>query len=208
MAHPSSEFNDAEVLRTCLQMLGDEGSKQEVRVAVETLLKLSRNLSNNPGDEKYRKIRKENKAIHDKLLRFDGAKEFLLAMGWTEVDDLLMYLEDHDLSITTSILEEHLHTLPPPPQNTATAATAATPAPPSETAAWTQAELKERDEKLEKEKKRRMEEHQRMKKEREAIKKQINEDRKDTKTREVKESRARQLNFGANVKKFENKGGG
>ncbi|XP_071088629.1 UBX domain-containing protein 6-like [Haliotis cracherodii] len=205
MAHPSSEFNDPEVLRTCLQMLGDEGSKQEVRVAVETLLKLSRNLSNNPGDEKYRKIRKENKAIHDKLLRFDGAKEFLLAMGWTEVDDLLMYLEDHDLSITTSILEEHLHTLPPPPQNTAPAAT---PAPPSETAAWTQAELKERDEKLEKEKKRRMEEYQRMKKEREAIKKQINEDRKDTKTREVKESRARQLNFGANVKKFENKGGG
>ncbi|XP_046558720.1 UBX domain-containing protein 6-like [Haliotis rubra] len=207
MAHPSSEFNDPEVLRTCLQMLGDEGSKQEVRVAVETLLKLSRNLSSHPGDEKYRKIRKENKAIHEKLLKFDGAKEFLLAMGWTEIDDMLMYLEDHDLSVTTNILEEHLHTLPPP-QSAATSPPAASPAAPTETAAWTEAELKQRDEKLEKEKKRRMEEYQRMKKEREAIKKQIKEDRKDTQTREVKDSHARQLNFGANVKKFENRGGG
>ncbi|XP_046560666.1 uncharacterized protein LOC124269675 [Haliotis rubra] len=128
-------------------------------------------------------------------------------MGWTEIDDMLMYLEDHDLSVTTNILEEHLHTLPPP-QSAATSPPAASPAAPTETAAWTEAELKQRDEKLEKEKKRRMEEYQRMKKEREAIKKQIKEDRKDTQTREVKDSHARQLNFGANVKKFENRGGG
>ena len=43
------------------------------------------NVQSNPTEEKYRTIRKENKAFKDKVWKFESCQQFLFALGWIEV---------------------------------------------------------------------------------------------------------------------------
>ncbi|XP_041359073.1 UBX domain-containing protein 6-like isoform X2 [Gigantopelta aegis] len=195
MADAVSE--DIDSLKTCLLLLEDESEKDELRSALDILFKVHQNLLKNPGEEKYRQLRKENKAIKEKLLKFDGAKEFLLAAGWTEVDELLMYVDESNVQVdrVLQVIEEKLHTLPPVNNIKPVVETHSS---------WSADELRRKEQLIEEDKKRRMEEYKRVKKEKAAIKQQIQADRKDSNSREVKESHATNLNCGT-FKKFENK---
>jgi len=48
------------------------------------------NIQHNPADEKYRKIRKENKSFHSKVWRWESAQHFLYAVGWIDVGVLFV----------------------------------------------------------------------------------------------------------------------
>lgn len=80
--------------------------------AVSILLKLLRNISENPTQEKFRSIKKSNKAIASKLLNCVGILEILQEIGYTELDnDNLVYSlnEDERLEITLIMTEVVLH---------------------------------------------------------------------------------------------------
>ena len=46
------------------------------------LLKITENIINNPGEAKYRLLKLTNSAVQNKLLAYDGVKEFLEALGF------------------------------------------------------------------------------------------------------------------------------
>ncbi|KAL4226210.1 UBX domain-containing protein 6 [Mactra antiquata] len=64
-----------------------------VKVCIDTLCKYLDNIINNPGEEKFRKIRISNKAFSERIASLEGTEEFLQAAGF-EVK--LLPFEDHD----------------------------------------------------------------------------------------------------------------
>ena len=50
-------------------------------------MKLANNILNNPKEEKFRKIKKSNKAIKAKLLSIKQVEEVIVGMGFTNVDE-------------------------------------------------------------------------------------------------------------------------
>ena len=48
---------------------------------------ICRNVTDHPTEEKYRTLRKENKAFKDKVWRYEGCQQFLFSTGWIEVND-------------------------------------------------------------------------------------------------------------------------
>ncbi|XP_078741515.1 UBX domain-containing protein 6, partial [Lampetra fluviatilis] len=56
--------------------------KERVRLAVETLTRYLDNIIANPDEEKFKKIRLENKVYKDRLAGLDGPLEFLQAAGF------------------------------------------------------------------------------------------------------------------------------
>ena len=53
----------------------------------EILMKLIGNILNTPQDEKFRILKKSNKAIQTKLLSLKGIPELIKALGYTDVDE-------------------------------------------------------------------------------------------------------------------------
>jgi len=51
---------------------------------VETLSKMVHNVIDNPGEEKYRRVRCTNEAFKTRVLAVKGGEEFLRAAGWRE----------------------------------------------------------------------------------------------------------------------------
>ncbi|GAB1597388.1 UBX domain-containing protein 6-like [Argonauta hians] len=57
-------------------------NKEAVQVCVDILTKYIDNLINNPTEEKFRKIRLNNRAFQEKVYPIEGSEEFLLACGF------------------------------------------------------------------------------------------------------------------------------
>lgn len=63
-----------------------EGNSKNVYIhGIEILLKLLDNILNFPENEKYRRIRLDNKIIKDKLLKIRGMMFVLKSIGFCEV---------------------------------------------------------------------------------------------------------------------------
>eukprot|EP00656_Telonema_subtile_P011423 TRINITY_DN1565_c0_g1_i10.p1 TRINITY_DN1565_c0_g1~~TRINITY_DN1565_c0_g1_i10.p1 ORF type:complete len:162 (+),score=45.32 TRINITY_DN1565_c0_g1_i10:132-617(+) len=86
------------------------------------------NIVKNPTEEKFRTIHLSNQAIQSRLLSAQGSLEFLVAAGFVQVDDTMIYLEQ-DVSLivdAVACLERaHLACAPvapaqPPPAQTET----------------------------------------------------------------------------------------
>lgn len=69
----------------------EDNSKSCYIDGLEILIKLISNVISFPSDAKFRKIRKENKTIREKLLSLKGMTELLLDIGFTEVGVLLVF---------------------------------------------------------------------------------------------------------------------
>ena len=54
-------------------------------MCVDTLVKYLDNIINNPADEKYRKIRKSNKAFTERVASLEGTDIYLSAVGFQPV---------------------------------------------------------------------------------------------------------------------------
>ena len=55
---------------------------EKVKVCIETICKYMDNIIANPQEEKFRKIRLNNKAFQDRILPLEGTQEFLQAVGF------------------------------------------------------------------------------------------------------------------------------
>ena len=60
--------------------------RDRVRMALETLQKIIGNVLGAPNEPKFRSLKVENKAIHDKVLSCPGGRALLLSAGFEEVD--------------------------------------------------------------------------------------------------------------------------
>lgn len=58
-------------------------NKEKVKVCIETLVKYLDNIINNPTEEKFWKIRQNNKVFQEKVAGMKGTEEFLLAAGFS-----------------------------------------------------------------------------------------------------------------------------
>ena len=66
------------IIHTC------NSPRDKVEVCVETLCKYIDNIVNNPTEQKFRKIRKSNKAFRERVAALEGSEEFLQGCGFQE----------------------------------------------------------------------------------------------------------------------------
>jgi len=72
-------------------------------MAQKTMIKLLTNIVKNPDNENFRQIHMTNKAIQDRVMKAAGAKEFLMAAGFVEIDSMLLLLEDDIVRLPEAI---------------------------------------------------------------------------------------------------------
>ena len=58
--------------------------KEKVRMCIDILMKYLDNIMKHPGEEKYCRIRVENKAFQEKVAPINGSVEFLQAAGFEQ----------------------------------------------------------------------------------------------------------------------------
>lgn len=101
-------------LISCLIIQNCNSKKNRIDACVETLGKYLENIINNPEEEKYQKIRMQNRIFQDKVAPIEGALEFLNAAGFhqkkllnndKEDDFLIRNADDCDIENITMLLE-------------------------------------------------------------------------------------------------------
>ncbi|XP_055610733.1 UBX domain-containing protein 6 [Uranotaenia lowii] len=92
------QLQHEKALSACL-IIFNCNPKEKVDICVETLIKVLENISQNPNEEKYKKLRKNNRLVCDKIIVCEGALEFLHGAGFAEItiDDepYLIWSEDN-----------------------------------------------------------------------------------------------------------------
>lgn len=83
-AQAQSTFDTCFALLNQLQTQCDMGS---LRNSVTTLFKVITNIQNNPMEPKFRKLSKTSKALNEKILQFQAARQFIMAAGFREEPD-------------------------------------------------------------------------------------------------------------------------
>merc|ERR1711865_271333 len=79
------------------------GSLAAFSTASKTATTLLSNIVKNPDEQKFRTIHSSNKAIQSRLLSHSGAGDFLLAVGFVQVDDTFVFLSDDTAAITAGL---------------------------------------------------------------------------------------------------------
>ncbi|XP_048264580.1 UBX domain-containing protein 6 isoform X1 [Bombus terrestris] len=101
-------------LISCLIIQNCNSKKNRINACVETLGKYLENIINNPEEEKYQKIRMQNRIFQDKVAPIEGALEFLNAAGFhqkkllnndKEDDFLIRNADNCDIENITMLLE-------------------------------------------------------------------------------------------------------
>jgi hypothetical protein len=71
-------------LQTAINTLKQQASPAETSAAIRTLFTILRNVIDHPNEDKYRRLRKGNPNIHNKVAKYEGAVEVLQAVGFAE----------------------------------------------------------------------------------------------------------------------------
>ncbi|GIX70183.1 UBX domain-containing protein 6 [Caerostris extrusa] len=71
-------------LTACLIIHTVNQNKEKIQIGVETLARYLTNILDNPEEEKYRKIRLNNKVFQERIIGLEGASEFLAAAGFSK----------------------------------------------------------------------------------------------------------------------------
>ncbi|XP_055379915.1 UBX domain-containing protein 6 [Condylostylus longicornis] len=79
------QLENETALTACL-IIQNCNAKEKAEQCVETLRKYIENLINHPDEEKYHKIRMNNKIFCEKVRYIEGALEFLRAAGFQEIE--------------------------------------------------------------------------------------------------------------------------
>lgn len=69
-------------LTSCLIMHTCNSNREKIRIGIQTLSKYLGNIVENPTEDKYRKIRVNNKVFQERVACLEGAHDFLLAAGF------------------------------------------------------------------------------------------------------------------------------
>jgi len=86
----SSKQNSLEKVQECLTMILTNNEDDKVIAGLDILHKLISNILKNPTDQKFRVLKKSNKAIQAKLLSLQPSGviiEMVEALGYTSLDD-------------------------------------------------------------------------------------------------------------------------
>ncbi|PBC30785.1 UBX domain-containing protein 6 [Apis cerana] len=110
-------------LTSCLIIRNCNSKKEKVDICIETLGKYLENIINYPEEEKYKKIRMQNKIFQDKVMPIEGALEFLNAAGFRQKkilnndkeEDFLIWSADNCSIEDVTTLFEALKTAQPIP---------------------------------------------------------------------------------------------
>eukprot|EP00747_Dinoflagellata_sp_TGD_P165690 gnl/TRDRNA2_/TRDRNA2_187334_c0_seq1.p1 gnl/TRDRNA2_/TRDRNA2_187334_c0~~gnl/TRDRNA2_/TRDRNA2_187334_c0_seq1.p1 ORF type:complete len:299 (-),score=110.76 gnl/TRDRNA2_/TRDRNA2_187334_c0_seq1:117-1013(-) len=109
-----------------LNEIDKETLPSQAREVKETLMKIMRNIVQNPGEAKFKMLKKENKMVSEKILKCKSAVSLLLAVGFEDTGATFMCPATADLEtmqVTVDLLEALLLSSPEP------APAAADPAP-------------------------------------------------------------------------------
>lgn len=77
---------------------------KERRQCVETLIRIFRNVEQNPEEEKYRRLKTTNKTFNGDVWRHDAAQELLLLTGWELGDEAVHLPQGIRLTDTLQLL--------------------------------------------------------------------------------------------------------
>ena len=96
-----------------LDSLQARNSPETCLTAFDLVLKLLANIVANPQDPRFRAVKKTNKAIQAKLLTCVGVLEFFTTLGFTPMDDSLIFLGDDmgNLELTHALVEGRIEEL-------------------------------------------------------------------------------------------------
>jgi len=96
LPHPSNE-DQAEISRS-LEMLCSRNSADTAVVALETMMKYTENIINQPENKIYRKINLSNSSFHAKVLKALSGLLVMRAIGWknNQVENILEFPDDND----------------------------------------------------------------------------------------------------------------
>jgi len=76
-----------EAIQAHLNAISAQNDEQAVSTGLETLLKLIGNILKSPTEDKFRTLKKTNKAIQGRILSLKGGiHELILALGYTDLD--------------------------------------------------------------------------------------------------------------------------
>lgn len=81
--------------------------KEKYEACVETLIKCLENIQNNPNEEKFKKIRMNNRMFCEKIKVCEGALEFLHAAGFAEItidDEPYLIWSEENMEPETTLL--------------------------------------------------------------------------------------------------------
>ena len=174
-----------EEIHSILIVMKETNEELPVMHALDILMKLVHNILKSPQEEKFRKIKKTNKTIATKLLGVDGMHDLLLALGF---DDESSENYSFDIHKYTKLAKykravEDFHD--------------------EIRKKYMTPEELQKFELLQEQKKQMVEEYKKNKKIKEELEKGMKCDRAEKSTEETKTSKGNQLNFGANVVKFQ-----
>eukprot|EP00933_Yihiella_yeosuensis_P004229 TRINITY_DN108605_c0_g1_i1.p1 TRINITY_DN108605_c0_g1~~TRINITY_DN108605_c0_g1_i1.p1 ORF type:complete len:336 (+),score=84.36 TRINITY_DN108605_c0_g1_i1:73-1080(+) len=85
-AAPAPPSVGVEALKGLIAKLG--GSQQQKDCCLQTLRKLLMNVSGDPSNPKFRVIKRDNKAIKEKILDVTGAEELIKALGFEDKGEI------------------------------------------------------------------------------------------------------------------------
>ncbi|KAG0555120.1 hypothetical protein KC19_12G146000 [Ceratodon purpureus] len=71
-------------LQNAVNTLKQQASPAETTAAIRTLFTILRNVIDHPNEDKYRRLRKGNPNIHNKVAKYEGAVEVLQAVGFAD----------------------------------------------------------------------------------------------------------------------------
>lgn len=97
-------YEEEPELTSALMIYTLNKNKEKVKICIETIIKYLDNIINNPNEEKFWKIRQNNKAFQERVAGMKGTEEFLLAAGFSlkslpfEDGEAMFYVFDSELA--------------------------------------------------------------------------------------------------------------
>ncbi|XP_067824220.1 UBX domain-containing protein 6 [Heptranchias perlo] len=76
------KFADNPIRASIMMIHTFNKDKEKIKIACETLGKYIDNICNNPSEEKYRKIKLQNKIFQERISELEGTHEFLQSIGF------------------------------------------------------------------------------------------------------------------------------
>ncbi|XP_078280066.1 UBX domain-containing protein 6 isoform X2 [Rhinoraja longicauda] len=76
------KFADDRIQASIMMIHTFNKDKEKIKIACETLGRYIDNICNNPNEEKYRKIKLQNKVFQEKISELEGTHEFLQSIGF------------------------------------------------------------------------------------------------------------------------------
>ncbi|KAI8492273.1 hypothetical protein Bbelb_301700 [Branchiostoma belcheri] len=103
-----------QILKSCAAVIREEETPERARRALTYLRKLTMKVIETGDEEENRKVYIGNREFKETILRAHSAQQFMVAAGWCQVDDMMVFTRTCDVLLqpTVEALDESLSALP------------------------------------------------------------------------------------------------